>query len=152
MPILNYTTKIDVRRTASEIQDILADAGAQGVSIEYKDRIPVALTFRIEMQGRLVSFRLPSKWEGVLKLLQKDAKVERRFKNEDQARRVAWRIVKDWVEAQLAIIQAGTAELAEVFLPYVIHPQTGRTLFEEFKSGYLLPAGDDVIDGEMKEE
>jgi hypothetical protein len=153
MPILNYTTKIDVRRTAGEISEILADAGAQSVNIQYENRIPAALTFSIELQGRLVNFRLPSKWQGVHNLLKEDQKVQRAFKTEEQARRVAWRIVKDWVEAQLAIIQSGTAELAEVFLPYAVHPETGRTLFEEFKTGHLLTSGqDDVIDGEVREE
>ena len=152
MPILNYTTKIDVRKTAAEIQDILADAGAQAVHIEYEERIPIAISFQITLQGRAVAFRLPSRWQGVHKLLMKDSRVERRFKSEDQARRVAWRIIKDWSEAQLAIVQAGTAELAEVFLPYAVNPQTGYTLYQEFQSGNLLGSGkpDEAVDGEWK--
>lgn len=152
MPILNYTTKIETRRTATEIADILADVGAQGVLIEYdKERQPVALTFRIEVESRLVAFRLPSKWLGVYNLLCKDRKVERKFKSQDQAKRVAWRIIKNWTEAQLAIVQAQAAELAEVFLPYAVNPHTDRTLYDEFKGGNLLGSGDDVVDGEYRE-
>jgi hypothetical protein len=151
MPILNYTTKIDVRRTAAEISEVLAEAGVNSVNIEYRDRIPAALTFQIEVRGSFINFRLPSKWEGVYKLLNEDPKVPRACKTPDQARRVAWRIIKVWTEAQLAIIEAGAAELAEVFLPYAVHPETGRTMFEEFQSGLLLGPGDDIIDGEVQE-
>lgn len=153
MPILNYTTKIEARKTASEIQDILADAGAQGVHIEYdKEKLPVALTFQIEIQGRVIAFRLPSKWHGVYRILRDDRKVDRRYKSPDQARRIAWRIVKDWAEAQLAIVQAETADLAEVFLPYAVNPETHRTLYEEFQTGNLLgPGSGDIVEGEYTE-
>lgn len=143
MPILNYTTTIEAKKTALEVLGILAEAGARGVSIEYdENRIPAACSFQIEIEGRMVNFRLPSRWEGVYRRLQRDPKVERRYKTPDQARRVAWRIVKDWTEAQLAIIEAEAAELSEVFLPYMVYPRSGRTLFEEFKGGFLLKSGE----------
>ncbi len=146
MPILNYTTKVDTKRTAAEIQETLVDAGVRGVMVEYdSDRQPTALTFQIEMQGRLVSFRLPSRWVGVYNILHDNRKIERRYRTEDQAKRVAWRIVKDWVEAQLAMVQAQTAEMPEVFLPYAVNPQTNRTLYDEFKSGNLLGSGEHTI-------
>jgi hypothetical protein len=150
MSILNYTTKIPVEKTAMEISMILAAAGAQAVHIEYVNRVPSALSFVILVNGQPVSFRLPSRWDGVYKLLREDSKVTRAFKTEDQARRVSWRIIKDWVEAQMAIIQAGAAELAEVFLPYAVRPQTGQTLFEEFKGGLMLGPGE-VVEGEIRE-
>ena len=40
--------------------------------------------------------------------------------NEQQAQKVAWRIIKDWVEAQMAIVEAQMADVAEVFLPYAV--------------------------------
>lgn len=141
MPILNYTTTIEARKTALEILGILADAGARAVNLEYgSDRQPAAITFQVEIQGRAMNFRLPSRWEGVYKVLKDDPKIKNSYRTEAQARRVAWRIIKDWVEAQLAIIQAGAAELAEVFLPYAVNPRTGQTMFEEFQ-GNLLAAG-----------
>lgn len=51
--------------------------------------------------------------------------------------RVAWRIVKDWVEAQMALIESGLAELPEVFLPYAVKPD-GRTVYDEFKGNLLM--------------
>jgi hypothetical protein len=60
---------------------------------------------------------------------------------EQQARRVAWRIIKDWIAGQLALVEAGQAEVSEVFLPYVVSAQ-GETLFELFRdhSPVLLQA------------
>lgn len=142
MPILNYTTKIAVARTVGQIQGILASAGAQSISIDYDEQgQPTAVTFLITVQEQLVNFRLPSRWHGVWAALKNDPNVPKRFKTEEQARRVAWRIVKDWVEAQLAIIEAGLAELAEVFLPYAVNPQSGQTLFQEFQANRLLGPG-----------
>jgi hypothetical protein len=142
MPILNYTTKIEVSKTVGEIQEILGRAGAHAVLIEYKDKSPVALNFQIELQpGRAVTFRLPARWEGVYKVIKADPAIPAKLTNADQARRVAWRIVKEWTQAQLALVEAGAAELSEVFLPYAVNPQTGHTLFEDFKTDKLLPEG-----------
>jgi hypothetical protein len=47
--------------------------------------------------------------------------------------RVAWRIVKDWIEAQMAIVEAGQAEMAEVFLPYATIEDGTTTMFRAFQ-------------------
>jgi hypothetical protein len=151
MPILNYTTTISVQKTAGEIQEILSKADVKSVKIDYgSDHVPEAISFQIMAQGRLISFRLPSQWRGVYRMLIKDEKVERRFRNEEQARRVAWRIIKDMIEAQVAAIEAEAADLAEVFLPYMVNPETNETLYEDFKNGFLLGPGTPV-DGEVKD-
>lgn len=49
MPILNYTTKIEVRRTTGEISELLADLGANSVQVEYDaKRLPVAVSFQAQ--------------------------------------------------------------------------------------------------------
>ncbi len=152
--ILNYTTDVEARRTASEILAILVDAGAQGVSLEFdKDKQPVAIVFSVEVNGRLAAFRLPSAWRGVHKILVNNTRIERKQRTEEQARRVAWRIVKDWIEAQLAIVQAQVAKMAEVFLPYMLDPRTNQSLYEEFESGILLgPGREETVEGEYEEK
>ncbi len=128
MPILNYTTKIDPFRTIAEIHACLVKYGAKNISVDYEGQLPAALTFLAEINGEFVSFRLPSNHIGVLRAMKKDRDIPPRYKTEDQARRVAWRITKDWVEAQMAIVQAELATLPEVFLPYLVTP-SGQTLF-----------------------
>jgi hypothetical protein len=129
MAILNYTTTIDPFKTIGEIQAILVRHGALNVSTDYVDQCPSALTFLVDLKGEFVSFRLPSNHTGVYNALRRDAAVPKKFKTEEQARRVAWRIVKDWVEAQMAVTQAGLATLPEVFLPYAV-TASGLTLYE----------------------
>ena len=142
MPILNYTTTISSFRTVSEIQQKLAKAGALSINISYDDKSePVGLIFVILIRDEYVNFQLPSNWQGVLKAMQKDRSVQKRFKTEQQARRVAWRILKDWTEAQLAIIEAGLATLPEVFLPYAVM-QNGLTVYQSFERGKLLGGGE----------
>lgn len=133
MAILNYTTSISTEKTASEIQKKLAIAGAKAVLSEYdEDGIMSAMSFRIQTQGGLLSFRLPININGVYQALCDDYKVPKRLQTHEQAARVAWRIVKDWIEAQLAIIEAGQAELTEVFLPYAQN-QLGQTVYDAIK-------------------
>lgn len=128
MPILNYTTKIDPFKTISEIQECLVKHGAKNISIDFDGQLPSALTFLAEINGEFVSFRLPSNHSGVLRAMKRDGAIPPRYKTQEQARRVAWRITKDWVEAQMAIVQAELATLPEVFLPYLVMP-SGQTLF-----------------------
>ncbi|QCR23759.1 hypothetical protein [Pontibacter sp. SGAir0037] len=129
MPILNYTTKVPATKTVGEIQEVLAKAGASKIMIDYIDREPVAVSFLAIMQnGTELSFRLPCDWEGVLAALGRD-KVERKFLTPEHAKMVAWRTVKQWVEAQLAFIEAEQATMAQVFLPYAV-TSTGETMYD----------------------
>ena len=131
MPILNYTTKVGVTTTVNQLQKLLAEAGADGVTVQYEGGEPTALVFAVTVRGRPFHYRLPSNWRGVQAALERDG-VTRRYQEDAHAKRVAWRIVKDWTEAQLALIDAGLAELGQVFLPYVLS-KDGRTLYEIFK-------------------
>lgn len=133
MAILNYTTTIACEKTAMEIQKKLAMAGAQAVLSEYNsDGIMDSMSFRINTPHGVVFFKLPAQLNGVYLALKKDPKVPKKLKSNEQAAKVAWRILKDWIEAQLAIVEAGMAELPEVFLPYA-QDNTGKTLYESIK-------------------
>lgn len=146
MALLNYTTKIDPDKTAGEIAKCLYSHGVQGVLTEYEQENSYlkAISFRIKLNDQLVSFRLPCDWQPVLEVLKNDRKVPRRMANRDQAVRTAWRIVKDWVEAQMALVETQMARTEEVFLPYAIM-KDGRTLAEHVVSdpGSLLGNGED---------
>ena len=55
----------------------------------------------------------------------------------EQANRVAWRIIKDWIDAQMAVLETEMVEMEEIFLPYVLNKQ-GQTLYEAFKENQLM--------------
>lgn len=60
--------------------------------------------------------------------------------SQEQAERVAWRIVKDWLGAQLAILETEMVPVQQVFLPYFVNRQ-GQTLYEVYSSGALMLEG-----------
>ena len=60
----------------------------------------------------------------------------------EQAYHTAWRIIKDWVEAQLALLETEMVDFEEVFMPYIL---SGReTLYQALSEGRVkaLPAVD----------
>lgn len=141
MPIKNFTTKVSVDQTINDIQKILAKAKASAILTEYgPDALPTALSFRVSVDGKDIHFRLPVKVSGVAAALKRD----RAWRDDAHARRVAWRIVKDWCDSQMALIDAGQADLAQVFLPYA-QMNTGETLYEKLKGkGFLQLTGPQI--------
>jgi hypothetical protein len=137
MAILNYTTSIEAEKTIAEITKCLVKHGASKIVADYKDQLPCAVTFCLVMDGNTVAFVLPANYEGVLNSMKKDPKVPQRLCTKEQALRVSWRIVKDWVEAQMAIVEAKLADMAEVFLPYAV-TKSGNTLYKEIQGNGML--------------
>lgn len=137
MAILNYTTTIKAEKTIMEIQQILVSHGATKIVTDYSKGIPTSVTFCVELKGQIVGFSLPARYQGVLHAMKNDRKVPRRLVTDEQAVKVSWRIIKDWVEAQMALVEAELAELAEVFLPYAI-TKDGITLYNHIDTERLL--------------
>jgi hypothetical protein len=111
---------------------MLAHARAEAILSEYSDGVLAAISFRMKTEFGVLSFRLPANVEGVQITLGRDKAVPYRLRGRDQATRVAWRIVKDWLEAQLAMIRAGLVTLDQIFLPFAQDNQ-GVTLYERMR-------------------
>lgn len=144
MPLLNYTTSISPQKTVMEIQSALAKAGASAIMANYdKEGNVIALSFRINADGKEIAFKLPTSWEPVQATLKRQ-RVSPKYQTPEHALRVAWRITKDWVEAQLAIIETQMVTTAQVFLPYAI-THDGSTVYEYLAKNehILLGAGDE---------
>jgi hypothetical protein len=142
MSIKNYTTEIDVWKTVGEIMQTLAKVQASHVNVKYDGSLPIAISFSLDINGQPFNFLLPCNPGGVQKFLngltgQERARANKAgvFRNlEDRSLRIAWRTVKDWIDAQIAFIQAEQASLATVFLPYMVNAQ-GETLAQKLLSG-----------------
>lgn len=144
MPLLNYTTQIDAFKTISEIQQLLAKAGASAVMTDYdQNGYIVSLSFKIRLNENEIAFRLPTDWRPVLKVLEQDPNVPMRLVSQEQALRVAWRITKAWVEAQVAFIETMMVTTAQVFLPYAVTAD-GLSLYEYIGKNTNLLLGDGV--------
>lgn len=103
----------------------------------YTDRGTIeALSFMIVTpEKKVMAIRLPCDPKPVLRVLEEQSqqrKVSRHLVNEGQALRVAWRIVKYWVEAQMALLETQMVKMEQVFLPYAI-VKNGMTLFESMQ-------------------
>lgn len=134
MPLLNYTTKVDVYTTMGEIQRQLVKHGAKKIVQDYDDHNRVtALTFLIDTPAGMHGIRLPANVDKVYTVLHRQ-KVNC---DREQAERVAWRIVKDWVEAQMAILESEMVQIDEIFLPYMVN-NDGQTLFEAYRHNQLM--------------
>lgn len=141
MPIKNYTTKIAPEKTIGEIQGLLLTWKVREVSIRWDDQgAPAALWFVLPTKWGERSYLMPANVDGVWAVL-------RRTVNSNTLRvhaaRVAWRTVQDWLEAQLAVVQAGSAVLEQVMLPYMSSDDGDRTVFDVAADKYqkALPAG-----------
>lgn len=151
--LLNYTTKIDADKTASEIARCLSMHGASAILTEYdaQTQLISAISFKIRVNEREMGFRLPCDWRPVYEILAKGKKFPWDQKRKDkmksdlemQAVRTAWRIVKDWVEAQMALVETQMVNIGGVFLPYAVM-KDGRTLVETVQSNpeFLLGSGE----------
>lgn len=146
--ILCYTTTIDPSKSVSEICGMLAQSNAVAILQEYDGaQNVIAISFRKKTNFGEMSFRLPIDVQAVHQLLKnqwQQRKIPRSLANDSfQARRVAWRIVRNWIEAQLALIDIGMVKVEQVFLPYAQNAQ-GQTVFEAMTeqhfAGLALPA------------
>lgn len=129
MALKNYTTKVPANRSVQEIQDMLQKAGAIGVLMEYEKgtgRIE-GLSFQIDFDGQKMAFKLPLQWREAQKVLAQEG--NNRAGDDDYAYRVAWRIMRDWVDVQVALITIKQVQLQQVFLPYAVQ-RNGHTVYE----------------------
>ena len=152
MPLKNYTTEVAAMKSIGQIQGNLVAHGASAIMINYgSDKEPESLSFIIPTPQGDIPFRLPAnikKVEAIL-LKMRTRKPETwqsdygqvMGKIQKQASRVAWRIIKDWVDAQLAIIESDMVTLEQVFLPYM-QVKDNQTLYETMvERRFLLGEG-----------
>ena len=139
MSVANYSTKISCVRTIGEIQEMLAKHGAQSIYIEFEKTYPVSVSFRMPFGERALSFSLPVNPAATFKRLTDDLSVSHKFCTMDQARRVAWRTVRQWLLAQLEFIENGQVSFVQAMMPYALDEQTGKTVFELFSGRLMLP-------------
>ena len=137
---LNYTTRVLVSQTVGEVQQLLGAPGASAILIAYEDRSPVGVSFTLAGPGGAShAFTLPVAVDAVYRLLnsaEAEEDIRRRLRKapgplqtREHAARVAWRTAKDWLEAQLALVQARMVTLEQVMLPY-LHVDGQVTLYE----------------------
>ena len=144
MPLKNYTTGISIEKTIMEIEKILAKFGAEHIHKIYNKEIPIGLAFEVVINEKPMGFKLPMKEEKIIEVFKKEVhnrNLPKRYWNDiEQARRTGWRIIKDWIDSQIALMEIELVKIHEVFLPYMYDNKTGKTLFELMEhKGFDMP-------------
>jgi len=135
MALLNYTTTIAASKTISEMQTLLAAAGADSIAVHYVDGTASGLTFSLRTKYGPQLFTLPVDVAAVQKVLGKQRPTsmsQTKFYSPEHAERVAWRVAKTWLEAQLAIVQVQMATIDQVMLPYM-HVGPNLTMYAAYQ-------------------
>ena len=139
--IANYSTTVTALKSIGEIQGILVAHGATHILMDYDDEEPVGLAFIVSTPYGDTPFRLPANVDRVEAVLNKQR--VRSQVSRELASRVAWRILKDWVRAQMAILETEMVSIDQVFLPYMEVGEKGKTLYEVMLDHHLqLPKGE----------
>ena len=129
--IANYTTSGSARKSLGEVRGMLSAYRAEQILIENdSDGEPWSISFKIKGMG----FRLPVDAQAVVKVLQRDG-APPRYCTYEHANQVAWRVVRDWLRAQLALIDSGMVSIDEVMLPYAMLGCTGATVLQKYRDG-----------------
>jgi hypothetical protein len=150
MAIKNYTSDKPIDSIFAELQQTLGTHGAKQISYDYGDDGRVqGVQFVIKVNDHFIPIKLPArvdKAQAVLKKQWEEGLISHKRGKEntygyDQAYRVAWRNILDWVQAQIALLEIGMAKMEEVFLPYMQDRQ-GVTFYERMeKQDFLLESG-----------
>lgn len=169
MFLKNYTSDVPASESIRRIEQVLIQCGVTGIMKEYQlgTQQVIAITFRVNDGERNHMIRLPANEAAAVDALWKDymgsdllpdGKIKwssrKRMTKADfkkQGERTAWRIIKDWVEVQMSMIQLKQADVMEVFLPYAWDGK--QTYYTALKSsgfaGLLTSGQENVIEGEV---
>lgn len=147
MAVRNYTTQIPTNKTVMEIEQILIKFGAQGIYKDYQGSKLSGIMFYLVKDNQKIPFKIPMSIEKTRTIITKavqEGKLPRKFLQEplrsEQGERVAWRIIKDWVDSQLSLLEMQFAEAIEILLPYAYNVVEQKTMYQKFiekKEDYL---------------
>lgn len=140
MAVVNYSTKIAATKTVGEMQTALAQAGAARIAVDYDAGSPCALSFMLATPHGPRHFTLPVNIDAMHRLLLAEDEAGRirtgkqaERSSREQAERVAWRVMKDWLLAQLAIVATEMVGIDQVMLPYLQIDGSGKTLYASYR-------------------
>lgn len=133
--LLNYSTTQSPSKSILAIQEKLSESNVDQILITYENGVPIALSFSKKIGMLTYRFKLPCRYMEIHKLLQDNA-YPSRYRHKNHALAVAWRILQDWVDVQMALVDAHLVTLEEVFLPYQL-TQDEVTIYERFQQNLI---------------
>ncbi len=132
--IFMETTSIDPGKTIAAIQNILRKYGVKQIMTDYDDDGKLgAVSFTMQVKDNLIPFKLPADHTALLEMAKRRETRYLKAGDEDHARRIAWRQILRWVEAQMALVDVGMVTADQVFMPYIMVDAKGTTLYDQLK-------------------
>lgn len=147
------TTEVPVERTITEIQMVLKKHGMRRMNMNYDisgEVESVFFTLMMQVPGQVdlpqeVPYKLPANYEALLVLATRGETKYLKKGDEVHARKIAWRQVLRWIEAQFALVELEMVRPEEVFLPYMVIDEKETTMYEKVLQtgfqGFLLQEG-----------
>lgn len=144
------STTVPVERSQGEIRKLLMSFGAQQLAFgEERDDIgqrSAAVTFRTKLFA--VRMRVPLKLVDEREVRLKAQRAHTRTADEirnglyEQEEKRIWRVLAWNLKARMVAVDEGLETFEEAFLPHLLNPQTGRTIYEQLaEDGHVeLPA------------
>ena len=147
--IFMETTSIDPEKTIAAISNVLRQYGVRQIMIDYNDGGEVgSVSFTMQVKDDRIPFRLPADHNPLLEMARRGETKYLKAGDADQARRIAWRMNLRWIEAQMALVDAGMVTADQVFMPYIMVDAKGTTLYQQLAQkgfGHLQ-----LTEGELK--
>jgi hypothetical protein len=134
--IKNYTSEVPSSRSVLHIEERLVQNKAKNIMKIYDGQHLSGIAFIVDVNGSDFPFKLPARLDRVEKVLMEMYKRPHKGtaqKVKDQAERTAWKILADWVDIQMSLVELDQAELIEVFMPYLYNHQKETTFFDQWK-------------------
>lgn len=134
--IKNYTTEVAASKSIEGIERLLIDFGATNIMKEYGPggRI-TTISFIIVVENMRLPFRLPAKVQEVYVWLKKKFPQRKDATLLEQAERVVWKQLWDWVHITLSGIQLEQLETLEALFPYLYEIDKQQTYYQRVKAG-----------------
>ncbi len=141
MAIKNYTSQISAKRSIDYIETQLVKHGARSIMKIYDNKRVTGICFAISVDGVDLPFKLPARIKEAEKVLYSQLGPRTRKETKDkipaQAERTAWKIISDWVEAQMAMIELSQIDITEMMLSYLYDSKRDQTLYQKVKESGL---------------
>lgn len=141
--IKNYTSKVSAERSISRIEKKLVDKGAYNIIKLYENKELQGVLFLYRIKGKETLFKLPARVDKVEKKLMeyynnpKTPSARERIKA--QAKRTAWKILNDWIDIQMSLIDLEQLTFMEIFLAHVYDYEKKKTFSEELEEQEYKP-------------
>jgi hypothetical protein len=140
--IKNYTSDVGVDKSLWIIKKRLVGAGASHIAEFYneEEHSLEGILFQIKVNGNYVTYKLPSSVNDVRDYFLSAIKKEHRGTRErvvEQALKTAWKLLADWVDIQISMIEVGKKDFQELFFQYAYSQVKDKTVYEMLQNNYI---------------